>query len=88
MESIINTKIFTLRRLPILIEIGFWNLAIILLSESLLFQRALQWSFQISQGGRSKAQWTLHLPRALFWAFCGWLAGVLIGFIWTAASLF
>jgi len=46
MKPVGTDQFLTIRRLPALIELGFWNLTIFLLSESPVLQKLVRWGFR------------------------------------------
>lgn len=83
----------SIRRFPAWIEISFWNLAIVLLSESALFRGLVRWSYknliplvQKICMARENLTWIASIQylnpiRVLLFALAGWGLGFLIGVV-------
>jgi hypothetical protein len=73
------------RQLTLRLEIGFWNLAIGLLSESTFLRSLVRWLYLAGTGRRPGSNPAFQPARALFWASAGlalgFFAGLLGGFL-------
>lgn len=63
------------KRLVNWFEIGFWHLAIPMLSESPAVRSAVRWAYLLSEAYRSLPR----RARAIIWAAAGWFLGVSLG---------
>lgn len=79
MKPIGPDQFLTLRRLPILIELGFWNLTIFLLSESPVLQKLVKLVFRwISALKNYRGHISFNIRNALIVAASGFILGFLI----------
>jgi hypothetical protein len=81
----------SIRRFPIWIELNFWNLAILLLSESALLRGLVKWSYDNLtprvrgiRAAQANLTWPVAIQyfnpsRVLLFAIAGWGLGFLIG---------
>lgn len=71
----------SLRHLSSRIELGFWQIAIGLLSESTSLQRLIRWFYLDFRPGTGEIVSRFERQRVLRWSAVGLGAGLLFGFI-------
>jgi hypothetical protein len=71
----------SLKQISIRIEISFWQLVIILLSESRPVQNLITWIYKDFLPAWQHFVLTFDISRAFFWSAIGLALGVLVGIL-------
>ena len=71
----------SLKQISIRLELSFWQLVIILLSESRPVQLLITWIYQDLLPAWRQLVLTFDISRAFFWSAIGLALGVLVGLL-------